>query len=173
MEETPAGEARTPSHPAGRARPPSAAVPERLRTFARWMDTALRIPGTRIRVGLDSLVGLVPGVGDLAGGALALYPIVAAARLGAPPSLLLRMGLNVGLDALVGSVPLLGDVFDVAFKANRRNVRLLERHLEGPVVSRRASRGVVAAVVALAVLALVGAVALGVAAARALAALLG
>lgn len=148
-------------------------VPERLRAYARWMDAAFRIPGTRIRVGVDSLVGLIPGVGDLAGGALSLYPLLAAARLGAPPSLLLRMGLNIGVDALVGSVPVLGDLFDVAWKANRRNVRLLEEHLESPGESRRASRAVAAGVVTAAFLALVGAVALGIVAARALVALLG
>lgn len=148
-------------------------VPASLRAFARWMDSAVRIPGTSIRIGLDSLIGLVPGVGDLAGGALSLYPLLAAGRLGAPASLLMRMALNVGVDAIVGAVPILGDVFDVAWKANRKNLRLLERHLEDAPGTRRASRGVMAAVVGTAVLVLLGAVALGVAVARVLASLLG
>ncbi|MBW3534172.1 MAG: DUF4112 domain-containing protein [Gemmatimonadetes bacterium] len=148
-------------------------VPEGLRAYARWMDSAVRIPGTSIRVGFDSLIGLVPGVGDLAGGALSLYPLLAAARLGAPPSLLVRMAINVGVDALVGSVPVLGDLFDVAWKANRRNVGLIERHMEDAPATRRASRGVVVAVVGIAVLALLGAVALGVAVASILVSLLG
>ena len=147
-------------------------VPERLRRFSRWMDAAVRIPGTPIRFGLDSLLGLIPGVGDLTGGALSLYTLVSAWRLGAPSSLLARMAVNVGVDALVGAIPVLGDVFDVAFKANQRNVRLLERHLDAPESTRRSSRLVVAAVVGGVLLALVGAVALGIAVARAVGGLL-
>lgn len=93
------------------------------------MDSALPVPGTRWRVGLDSLVGLIPGIGDAAGFAVSGYALLEARRLGAPTSLLLRMALNIAVDALVGAVPLLGDVFDAGFKANRRNLRLLERHL--------------------------------------------
>jgi len=118
----------------------------RLVTLARALDSAVRIPGTNVRFGLDAVIGLVPGVGDLAGGAIAAYIVLAAAREGAPPSLLARMLLNVAIDTAVGSVPVLGDAFDVAWRANARNVALLERHVAAPTATRAASRAVVAAV---------------------------
>lgn len=102
----------------------------RLETLAEWLDSRFRIPGTNLRFGLDPLIGLVPGLGDAAALLPAIYLILHAQRLGAPRSLLVRMALNVGIDSLVGAVPLLGDLFDAAFKANRRNVALLRRHLE-------------------------------------------
>ena len=98
----------------------------RARSIARLLDTAFRIPGTNIRFGLDGILGLIPGVGDVAGAALSGYVILTAARAGAPNTLLARMLANVGLDALVGAVPLLGDLFDVAFRANVRNAALLD-----------------------------------------------
>lgn len=101
----------------------------RMQRLARLLDTAVRLPGTQFRVGADGLIGLIPGIGDLAGGAFAAYIIVEAARLGLPRHVLLRMLANLGLDMAVGSVPLLGDIFDMAFKANRRNVNLVERYL--------------------------------------------
>ena len=101
----------------------------RVRRLAHALDSAFRIPGTRIRFGYDSLLGLIPGVGDILGGVLAIWIIVRAARLGAPRGVLFKMGLNVGLDAVAGSVPIVGDVADVAFRANQRNVALLERWL--------------------------------------------
>jgi hypothetical protein len=129
------------------------------------MDEAVQLPGTPFRIGLDGLLGLVPGVGDLAGGLFSSWFLVAAARFGAPPSVLARMGLNIGLDAVTGAVPLLGDLFDFAWKANRRNLALLEHHLADPRGAQRASRtvviGTVAVVLVLTVLVLVGAIALG------------
>lgn len=98
----------------------------RARSIARLLDTAFRVPGTNIRFGLDGILGLIPGVGDVAGAALSGYVILTAARAGAPNILLARMLANVGLDALVGAVPLLGDLFDVAFRANVRNAALLD-----------------------------------------------
>jgi len=82
-----------------------------------------------LRFGWDPILGLVPGIGDSVAAALAAWVVAEAARLGAPRPLLLRMALNVGIDLVVGAVPLVGDLFDAAFKANLRNVRLLERHL--------------------------------------------
>ena len=102
---------------------------ERLERLAFWLDERFRIPGTNWRIGLDGLLGLVPGIGDSATALLSLYLVLEAKRLGVPNGVILRMLANVGLDAAVGSVPLLGDLFDVAFKANRRNMRLLRRHL--------------------------------------------
>lgn len=96
----------------------------RLRRIAHLMDSSIRVPGTRYRVGLDALIGLIPGVGDAAGLAVSAYVVLAARRLGVPRRTLARMAANVGVDALVGSIPVLGDVFDLGFKANRRNLRL-------------------------------------------------
>ena len=93
------------------------------------LDNAIRIPGTRFRIGYDALIGLLPGVGDAAGLVLSAYIVWEAARLGAPVPTLLRMGGNVALETLVGAVPLLGDVFDAAWKANARNMHLLHEHL--------------------------------------------
>ena len=120
---------------------------ERLQSLARLLDSAIRIPGTGIRLGLDSIVGLLPGVGDVAGAAMSGYIVLAAARMGVTPAVVTRMILNLGVDTLVGSVPLLGDLFDVGFKANTRNAALLDRHLAEPVAVRKSSRlAVVAAI---------------------------
>ena len=97
----------------------------RLRRLAYWMDEAFGIPGTNIRIGFDSIIGFVPGVGDAVTAAFAFYLIREAARLGAPKSLLVRMAWNAGLDAVVGGVPVVGDLFDIGWKANKKNLRLL------------------------------------------------
>ncbi|WP_339749251.1 DUF4112 domain-containing protein [uncultured Maricaulis sp.] len=102
----------------------------RLESLADWLDTRFRIPGTSIRFGLDGLIGLVPGLGDLAMLAPAFYLIARAAGLGAPLHVLARMLINTTLDLVIGAIPILGDIFDVAFKANRRNAALLARFLE-------------------------------------------
>jgi hypothetical protein len=112
----------------------------RLRRLSYLLDNSIPIPGTPFRIGWDSIIGLVPGVGDLLGGAFSLYIILEAARLGAPRSLLARMGWNVAIDVLVGAVPLLGDVFDAGWKANLRNLALLERQVYRPIESARANR---------------------------------
>ena len=129
----------------------------RIRSVARALDSAVRIPGTRITFGIDSVIGIVPGLGDLAGALMSGYIVVASARLGAPPSVIARMILNLGVDTLVGSVPLFGDVFDVGFRANIRNADLLDRHLAKPVETRRSSRlAVLAAIAGMGVLAAIG-----------------
>lgn len=101
----------------------------RLEQLADWLDSRFRIPGTGIRFGFDSLLGLVPGVGDAATTLPAAYLVWRAHRLRVPRHVLARMAVNVGLDLLVGAVPLVGDLFDLGFKSNRRNVELLKRHL--------------------------------------------
>jgi hypothetical protein len=126
------------------------------------LDSAVKIPGTGISFGLDSIVGLVPGIGDLAGAAFSGYIVLTAARLGVPPSVLARMLLNLGTDTLVGSVPILGDLFDVGFRANIRNSELLDRHLGEPESARRSSRIAVAIAVGGIVLLAAGAIALAV-----------
>jgi len=113
----------------------------RLRSLARLLDNSIPVPGTGRRIGLDPLLGLLPGVGDLAGAALSGYILLEAARMGAPRATLLRMASNVALESVVGAVPLLGDLFDAGWKANARNVRLLDRHLAAPGDAARASRG--------------------------------
>ena len=93
-----------------------------------FSDTAIAIPGTDIRFGADSVIGLVPGFGDAAGGLIGLYMVNEARKLGLPRHKLLKMVGNVGIDSLVGAVPLFGDVFDVYFKSHRRNARLILDH---------------------------------------------
>jgi Domain of unknown function (DUF4112) len=115
-----------------------------LRRLAALLDDAIEIPGTRFRIGLDPLIGLVPGIGDLAGGLLGAYVLLAAWRLGAPTSVLLRLVANLGIDVVVGIVPLAGDVADAAWKANTRNVRVLERWIASPGRTERASFALVA-----------------------------
>ena len=102
----------------------------RIDALSRLFDTAFMVPGTNIRFGLDALIGLVPGIGDLITTALSLYIVNEARALGAPSLLVVRMLANVALDGVVGAVPLFGDVFDVAFRANRRNLALLREHFD-------------------------------------------
>jgi hypothetical protein len=147
-------------------------APAHVRSLARLLDAAVRIPGTSMRVGLDPLLGLIPGLGDMAGGALSGYIILAAWQQGASPAVLWRMLGNVAVDSIVGAVPVAGDLFDAGWKANQRNVRLLETHLANPRGARRASRLVLAGVIALLVLLVVAAISLAVLAFRALLGLL-
>lgn len=102
----------------------------RIERLARLLDTRFGIPFTKVRFGADSLIGLAPGFGDAVTTALALYIVYEAHRLGAPKTVLARMLGNVAIDGLVGVVPVAGDVFDVMFRANRRNVGILREHLE-------------------------------------------
>lgn len=101
----------------------------RLDAYARLMDSQFRIPFTPIRLGVDSLIGLLPGIGDGAAFLMSLYPVFEARKMGAPLVLILKMLLNILIDFLVGLVPLIGDIFDIGFKANIRNVRLLKDYL--------------------------------------------
>jgi len=126
------------------------------RALARVLDSAVGIPGTKLRVGLDAILGLIPGGGDVAAAALSGYIVLTAARRGVPRAVLGRMLLNVLVDTAVGSIPVLGDLFDVAFKSNVRNVELLERHELQPTAVRRQSRAVVAAVAAAIALIVIG-----------------
>jgi Domain of unknown function (DUF4112) len=135
---------------------------ERLRTLARLLDSAMRVPGTQYRFGIDALIGLVPGIGDAIGAIFSTYIVFQAARLGASRATLVRMLGNVALDTIVGEVPLLGDLFDVGWKANTRNVALLESHVERPAATRRSSRRVVMLVGTALLLLLAGVIALGV-----------
>lgn len=140
----------------------------RARALAKMLDSAIRVPGTQITIGLDPILGLMPGLGDLAGAALSGYIVLTAARLGAPKAVLAKMLLNLGTDTLVGSVPVLGDLFDVGFRANIRNSELLDRHLGQPEHARRSSRLAVVATVGALVLLAAAAVALAILSVKAL-----
>jgi hypothetical protein len=96
------------------------------------LDEAFRIPGTGIRFGIDGIVGLVPGIGDVLAGLFSLVIPLAAWIRGVPYVTLMRMGVNIGIGVLAGSVPFFGDIFDIAWKANRRNFRLLRLHMAEP-----------------------------------------
>jgi hypothetical protein len=121
-------------------------VRERLAWLAWLLDSSIPIPGTRFTIGLEALIGLFPVIGDAIGVALSSYIVREAAALGVPRSILARMLFNVALEGLVGMIPLAGDVFDAAYKANQRNVRLLNAWLEKPRAAQRSSRGFLAAV---------------------------
>src|SRR5690349_19754915 len=103
----------------------------RLRRLAWMIDAVFLLPGTRFRFGLNSVIGLLPVGGDAVLGAISLYIIYEAAQLGVPRHKLLRMAANVGVEVLGGSVPILGDLFDMALKANLRNLRIIEDHVRG------------------------------------------
>jgi hypothetical protein len=120
-------------------RTPTRSDLQRLDRYAWMLDSVLRLPGG-IRIGLDGIIGLVPGVGDAVAALLSAYIVIEAYRLGVSRSVLARMSANIFLETVIGSIPLLGDAFDIAFKANVRNASLLRRYLENPVSTRRRSR---------------------------------
>jgi hypothetical protein len=104
---------------------------EALRSAARLLDSAVRVPGTTYRIGLDPILGLIPGLGDLVSPLFALAIVWQARSFGVPRIVLLRMIVNVAIDALVGTIPFLGDIFDFGWKANSMNLALLEQHAAG------------------------------------------
>ncbi len=108
---------------------------EKLWTFARRLDALFRIPGTKLTVGIDNILGFLPVIGDAAALAPALWLVWKARQLGATPGAQIVMLGNLAIDMIVGSIPLIGDLFDIAYNANIRNVRLLEVNL-----ARRAAR---------------------------------
>jgi hypothetical protein len=130
---------------------PTEAQRRRIHQAAHLLDTRFRIPGTRVTFGLDPILGLVPGGGDIAGLLAGSALVVQAVRLGARGWTLALMLWHLTVDAVVGSVPVLGTIFDVVYKANQRNVRLLEHHVDDPPRTRsEARRAVVRSLVAIA-----------------------
>ncbi|MEQ9314593.1 MAG: DUF4112 domain-containing protein [Henriciella sp.] len=98
--------------------------------LATLLDAQFRLPGTGMRFGLDTIIGLIPGIGDALTGGLGLYIVHRARQEGAPGHLILRMVWNLLVDTVLGSIPLIGDIFDFAFRANLKNARMLQRHLD-------------------------------------------
>lgn len=115
-------------------------VQRRLERLAWILDSSIPLPGTSFRVGLDGLIGLIPGVGDAIGGVISSYIIAEAARMGVPKWTLIQMAVNVLIEALIGMIPFIGDLFDFAWKANNRNVRLLQEYAGAPKRTTAQSR---------------------------------
>lgn len=134
----------------------------RLDKFSQILDSAFRIPGTSFRIGLDGILGLIPGVGDTLGAVLSSYIILEAARLGLPKRIILRMVGNVAVESLVGAVPIVGDIFDIAWKANIKNFALLRAHATVGSPRERSSRQVMRLFVLAIILILIGLVALSI-----------
>jgi len=105
---------------------------KRMRRISQILDNAIQIPGTKQRIGLDPILGLIPGGGDTITGALGAYIIIEAARMGTPRDIIWQMVGNILFDSVAGTVPVVGDLFDVAWKANVKNMTLLESHLSVP-----------------------------------------
>lgn len=137
-------------------------VPQRQRIRAQverlaWLlDNAIPLPFVKYRVGLEPLIGFIPGIGDLAGLLLSSYIVVQAARLGVPWATVLYMVFNAGVEALVGLIPVVGDLFDFAWKANQRNVALMQAALDDPQLTVRRSRRMLTVIFSLAFGALIG-----------------
>lgn len=110
-----------------------------MKQLAWLMDEALTIPGLGWRIGLDGVVGLLPGIGDLLSAGISSFIIRQAAALGVPKVVLLRMAFNTAVDVVIGAIPFMGDLFDFAWKANRRNLRLVIGYLEAPAKTERMS----------------------------------
>lgn len=140
----------------------------RARTLTNLLDNAVRVPGTSMRFGLDPVLGLIPGLGDVAGAAMSGYVVLLASQLGAPTAVIVRMLGNVVIDTVGGTLPVLGDLFDAGWKSNSRNLALLERHLGQPESTKRASRAVVWLTVAALLLLGIGSVVVAVLLIRAL-----
>ena len=112
---------------------------KKLNKLAYYTDSSIVLPGG-YRVGWDGVIGLIPGIGDVAGLLLSSYLIHSASKLGASKSLLTRMSMNAAIETLLGTVPIAGDLFDLAFKANQRNLNLLEKYLDAPRETNKASK---------------------------------
>ena len=132
---------------------------EQIDALARLLDSQFRFPGTNRRFGIDGILGLVPGVGDAAGLALSAGVIVKAIGLGARGATLTRMVLNVVLDTVVGTIPVIGTIFDFVYKANVRNVALLERHAGDPAATQQESSAAIRRTIITVVVVLVAVVA--------------
>jgi hypothetical protein len=123
-----------------------------LRELSRLFDSSIPVPGTDYRIGLDPILGLLPVVGDVPGATVSAYIVAEAAGMGVPRATLARMLFNLVVDAVVGSVPVAGDLFDAVWKANQRNVALLEARVDDPTAGRADRRFLLVVTVGLLVL---------------------
>jgi|TARA_B100001758_G_scaffold224572_1_gene216049 hypothetical protein len=98
----------------------------RLKRLSERLDNTFTIPGTKYKIGIEALIGAVPIIGDLIGGILASYIMYSGMKMGAPPRIIARMAVNIAIDFAIGSIPIIGDLFDLVWKANRKNVELIE-----------------------------------------------
>jgi hypothetical protein len=128
---------------------------QHLERLAWILDNSIRIPGTNYRIGVDGLIGLIPGLGDIIGALLSSYIVAAASQVGVPGVVLVRMALNIALESIIGAIPVVGDIFDFVWKANKRNVELLNQYAKKPGSVTASSRLVVLTVITLLTLLLV------------------
>jgi hypothetical protein len=142
-----------PIHPTTDAAHPRDRI-RRLRSLANLFDSVIPLPGG-LRIGLDPILGLIPGVGDAIGAIVAMFILTEATNIGVPRSIVWRMMGNVLLDSLLGSIPFIGDLFDFAFKANSRNVDLLERYHLDPKGTQQSSRLLITSAALICALALI------------------
>ena len=119
---------------------------QRLDRLAWLLDSSIPLPGG-FRVGLDGIIGMIPGIGDAAGAAMSSYILAQAAQLGVPRSTLLLMGFNILIESVIGLIPFAGDIFDFAWKSNQRNVKLLHKYLDNPQQTTKESQAVSAVIV--------------------------
>ena len=98
----------------------------RLKRLSERLDNTFTIPGTKYKIGIEALIGAVPIIGDLIGGILASYIMYSGMKMGAPPRIIARMAVNIAIDFAIGSIPIIGDLFDLVWKANKKNVELIE-----------------------------------------------
>ena len=98
----------------------------RLKRLSERLDDTFTIPGTKYKIGIEALIGAVPIIGDLIGGILASYIMYSGMKMGAPPRIITRMAVNIAIDFAIGSIPIIGDLFDLVWKANKKNVELIE-----------------------------------------------
>ena len=112
---------------------------EIIRQIRKWMDEAVTLPGTKLKFGLDPIIGLIPGIGDLSSAAIGAYVLKAANKLGVPTIVMVRMLFNLAIDALIGLIPIVGDYLDVLYKANSKNVALVEQSILNRETTARSS----------------------------------
>jgi hypothetical protein len=134
---------------------------QRLEKLAWLLDSSIAVPGTGFRVGLDGIIGLIPGIGDAIGSVVSSYILTEAARLGVSKLTLMHMGFNILIESVVGLIPFVGDLFDFAWKANQKNVELLHKHIESPPAAKKSDRLAGWVLLTVLILALIGMVYVG------------
>ncbi len=133
-------------------------VEESLDNLAHYLDGLFRVPGTTWRFGLDSLIGLIPNVGDTITSFASFYILIAGVRYGVPKITLLRMAFNIGIDYLVGAIPFLGDAFDFFWKSNKRNMELIRERATGKDVGTTSDYIFVVGIIGFLILLLIGSI---------------